>query len=78
VALAAILVLVAQWSAPTTSARNVQQMGTVTVRPGQSLWSIAASIAPQRDPRQVVFELQRINHLTSPQVTVGQHLQIRS
>ena len=35
---------------------------TVVVRPGDSLWSIAARLAPGEDPRPVVDELEAARH----------------
>jgi LysM repeat protein len=49
----------------------------VVVRPNDTLWSIAARIAPDRDPRVVVSELERRNDLTDPTVHVGQVLRAR-
>jgi hypothetical protein len=34
----------------------------VTVRPGDSLWSIATRLAPGEDPRPVVDELEQARH----------------
>jgi len=49
---------------------------TVTVAAGDSLWSIAEEIAPDRDPRDVVDELVRLNALDSVAVRAGQSLAI--
>ncbi|MFK4835324.1 LysM peptidoglycan-binding domain-containing protein [Microbacterium sp. ZW T2_14] len=49
---------------------------TVTVAAGDSLWSIAEEIAPDRDPRDVVDELVRLNALDSVVVRAGQNLAI--
>ena len=50
---------------------------TVVVRPNDTLWSIATRIAPDRDPRAVVSELEQRNDLTRPTVQVGQVLRAR-
>jgi hypothetical protein len=47
---------------------------TVTVRPGESLWQVATRVAPGADPRLVVDELVRANHLPGATVVVGQQL----
>src|SRR4051794_39582674 len=47
---------------------------TVTVQPGESLWQVATRVAPGADPRLVIDQLQRINHLTSATVVAGQQL----
>jgi LysM repeat protein len=49
----------------------------VTVRPGDTLWSIASRIAPQRDPRLTVAALEQLNHLDTPAVQAGQVLRTR-
>lgn len=49
---------------------------TVTVAPGDSLWSIAEEVAPSDDPRDVVDEIVRLNALDSAQVWAGQRLSI--
>lgn len=48
----------------------------VTVQAGQSLWSVAAAIAPHQDPRLVVSKLEAMNNLPSGQVFAGQRLLI--
>lgn len=49
---------------------------TITVAPGDSLWSIAEEVAPSHDPRDVVDELVRLNALESAVVWAGQRLSI--
>jgi LysM repeat protein len=51
---------------------------TVTVRPGDTLWSIAAVHYPQDDPRDRVQDIERLNHLDGPIVQVGAHLVLPS
>ncbi len=48
----------------------------VTVQPGDTLWSIATQVAPQRDPRAEVEALQRVNHLDATDLTPGQTLRV--
>ena len=43
----------------------------VTVRPGETLWSIALREAPGVDPRDTVEEILRLNHLESSAVEAG-------
>jgi hypothetical protein len=47
---------------------------TVTVAPGETLWGVAERIAPQVDPRLVVAQIQRLNHLPGPQLLAGMQL----
>jgi LysM repeat protein len=49
----------------------------VVVKPGDTLWEIARRVAPQRDPRDVVAELRRLNALPSADVRAGQQLRLR-
>lgn len=58
--------------APSGAARG----GTakVTVRPGQSLWSVAESADPNQDTRLVVQQITELNGLTSQVVYSGEQL----
>ena len=49
---------------------------TVTVEAGETLWTVAARIAPHDDPRLVVADIQSLNHLATPSVVPGQQLLI--
>lgn len=73
--LVAGLLWLAHASAPASP--RAPEIGAVTVRSGDTLWSIASRIAPQRDPRLVVAELEDVNHLSSPAVAPGQILRTR-
>lgn len=67
-------------SAPTassgTTAASVPTATQVTVQSGDSLWSIARRLAPNRDPRVVISRLRAVNHLDSVSLTPGQTLKI--
>ena len=45
-----------------------------TVQPGDTLWSVAQRIAPDNDPREVVAQIRRINHLHTSALQAGQLL----
>ncbi len=47
---------------------------TVTVQPGQSLWSIAGAVDPGRDARDVVADIVQLNNLSAGSVLPGQQL----
>jgi LysM repeat protein len=47
---------------------------SVTVQPGQSLWTIAAAAAPGRDTRDVIAEIVQLNNLDAGRVMPGQEL----
>jgi hypothetical protein len=76
---AAAIVAIAWFSAPAASGAGSATNGpaTVTVHSGDSLWSIASTVAPNRDPRAEVAELQSLNHLAGDTVTAGQQLRLR-
>jgi LysM repeat protein len=49
---------------------------TVTVMPGDSLWSIAEEVAPTADPRDVIGDITRLNMLDGGAIQVGDELAI--
>jgi len=49
---------------------------TVTVMSGDSLWTIAQSVAPGADPRDVVAAIERLNVLDGVTIAAGQKLAI--
>jgi len=77
VLLAALLLLVARLSAGAPPATPALPAGsTVTVQPGDTLWSIAQRAEPGSDPRLVVDQLRKANHLNSVQLSPGQTLKV--
>jgi hypothetical protein len=48
----------------------------VSVKPGDTLWSIAQSIAPNSDRRSLVADIVEINHLESLELQAGQKIYI--
>ena len=72
---AALFAIAASSSAAGAGARSSDpHIQAVTVAPGDTLWSIASRVAPDRDPRAEVSALQRRNHLSGVGLTPGQHL----
>lgn len=51
---------------------------TVTVEAGESLWSVAAAIAPASSTADVVADLIAVNELTSAELLPGQVLVVPS
>ena len=49
---------------------------SVVVQPHDTLWSVAARTAPDRDPYAAIAEIQRINNLDGFVVHPGQTLQL--
>jgi LysM repeat protein len=82
-ALVAVAIVMVAWlSVPSTSGTAATgagstQVATVTVQPGDSLWTIATRVAPNRDPRSEIADLQKRNHLASQSLVPGQQLQVR-
>jgi LysM repeat protein len=79
---AGLLLLVAHASIPasaSTASNSAVAVGTsvVAVQPGDTLWSIASRLAPTRDPRAEVLDLQKINHLSGVDVFPGQVLHVK-
>lgn len=68
---------IARASAPADPAPPASAPAVVTVEDGDTLWSIAAAVAPQRDPRAVVADLRRINGLDSVDLQPGQLIRTR-
>ena len=69
------------WASAPSSASAGSAAGSapaiVTVQPGDSLWTIAARVAPQTDPRAEVAHLQQLNHLGGVELQPGQLLHTR-
>ncbi|WP_082772529.1 LysM peptidoglycan-binding domain-containing protein [Actinoplanes sp. TFC3] len=47
---------------------------TVVVQPGDTLWSIAARVAPGRSPQDVLPEIRRLNGIRGTGIYAGQTL----
>ena len=47
---------------------------TATVQPGETLWQLATRVAPGVDPRLMVDQILRANHLSTPELVAGQQL----
>ncbi|PTT62063.1 LysM peptidoglycan-binding domain-containing protein [Arthrobacter sp. HMWF013] len=80
VILAAILLSLAGFlNAPAKAADSAADLTltptvSVTVQSGQSLWAIAGSVAPERDPRDVIADIVQLNNLSAGGVVPGQQL----
>jgi nucleoid-associated protein YgaU len=79
VVLALAYVALTMVSAPAASTGQVRHVHahTVVVTPGETLWDIARSVAPESDPRDVIAEIVDLNSLTDPgAIRVGQPLDV--
>ncbi|WP_052323123.1 LysM peptidoglycan-binding domain-containing protein [Bifidobacterium sp. 7101] len=64
---------------PASSAPGPQEVITRTVRPGDNVWSYAASITPQgEDVTKNVDRIMQINNMSSPNLRVGDRILIPS
>jgi hypothetical protein len=63
-------------SAATGEPGTPVQTRTVEVGPGDSLWEIAADVAPPGQVRETVHEIQELNALTGSGVAVGQTIAV--
>ena len=63
-------------SATATDERSSAAFTYVQVEGGESLWTLAQSIAPSADPRDVISDIVRLNQLDTPVVQPGQQLAI--
>ena len=63
-------------SAGADSVQSVTNFETVTVMPGDTLWSIAQDVAPNADAQVVVAGIEELNQLDTLTVQPGQKLAI--
>jgi LysM domain-containing protein len=74
VALAVAGLLMGLTSGTATQRSEPVGQRSIVVQPGQTLWSIAQDVAPDRDIREVIYEIRQINGLDSAMVRSGQRL----
>ncbi|WP_116082698.1 LysM peptidoglycan-binding domain-containing protein [Agromyces sp. PvR057] len=72
--LAASLVLGGGGAAADGEGARGTSLAYLTVSDGESLWSIAESLAPNGDPRDLIAEIMRLNGLDDSVVQPGQRL----
>ena len=75
VLMAAVLAL-GGYSAATDSRGPVQPTRTVVVDEGDTLWAIASAAAGDRDVREVVHEIEKLNSLEGPELVEGQKIAV--
>jgi hypothetical protein len=73
VVLSVAVVGLAWLSAPAATAAG-HVPASVAVHQGDTLWSIASRVAPNRDPRAEIADLQRVNHLSGVDLVAGEVL----
>ena len=73
-ALLAVGALLGAQTALAGSAVETPAVQTLTVAPGDTLWSIASSVPHQGDVRDTIAEIRDLNALRSSELLVGQEL----
>ena len=80
--LALVLLVAVSVGRTGSQAATVTETGSAlqqtTVQPGDTLWSVSQRIAPDNDPREVVAQIKRINHLHGSSLQAGQLLLLPS
>lgn len=71
-----ILLISALYLTNAAKATSENKVSTLTVRRGQTLWSIARQAAPEQDPRDVIARIKKDNLLQDSHLTAGQILKI--
>jgi hypothetical protein len=71
--LIALLATFLGWSLLTRTSEGAGTSRLYVVRPGDTLWSIAAA-RYAGDPREGIWKLQRRNHLAGTTITPGERL----
>lgn len=46
----------------------------IVVKTGESLWDVANKVAPNSDPREVIWTIQQLNHMKTSAILDGQTL----
>ncbi|MCU1574467.1 MAG: peptidoglycan-binding protein [Micrococcaceae bacterium] len=76
----AALLLLGFFNSPAKAGSDSGALGneaaTVTVMEGETLWSIAGTVDPNRDPRDVVAEIVELNALPGSVLQPGQQLYV--
>jgi len=71
-----ILLISALYLTNAVKATSKNKVNALTVRQGQTLWSISRQIAPEQDPRDVIAKIKKDNRLQDSHLAAGQILKI--
>lgn len=71
-----VLIISALYLTKDVKATSEKKMSTLTVRQGQTLWSIACQIDPEQDPRDVIIRIKQDNGLIDSRLIAGQILKL--
>ena len=72
--IAITFLLIGMRGAQASDASAAAMTSTIVVKPGQSLWDVAAAINPTKDPREIIWVIQQLNGMTTSEVLAGQEL----
>jgi len=73
---AGVMILALNGGGATATSSSGTELEQVTVKAGQSLWTLAEDIAPDVDPRDVISDILSVNQLESGSVQAGQRLML--
>ena len=73
---AGVMILALNGGGATATSSSGADLEQITVKAGQSLWSLAEDIAPNSDPRDVISDILSVNQLESGSVQAGQRLML--
>lgn len=59
-----------------TEASNTKVYKSIVVHQGDNLWEMAVNYMPNRDPRQAVDDIKRINNLNNENLIPGQLIEV--
>ena len=76
--IAITFLLIGMRGAQASDASAAAMTSTIVVKPGQSLWDVAAAINPAKDPRETIWIIQQLNGMNTSEVLAGQELLVPS
>jgi hypothetical protein len=74
VPLVAAMVLTGSHQASATGTSPTSRQ--IVVHAGESLWDIAVRVAPNEDPRKTMWDIQKLNNMTTSRLDSGQALRV--
>lgn len=72
--IAVTFLLIGMRSVQASDASAAAMNTVIVVKPGQSLWDVATSINPTKDPRETIWIIQQLNSMGTSEVMAGQEL----
>ncbi len=72
--IAITFLLIGTRGAQASDASAQAMTAVIVVKPGQSLWDVASTINPQKDPREIIWVIQQLNGMATSEVIAGQEL----